>query len=92
MAGAWGSFVATSAKYPPAEPEDPNDTSVALPKGVEVAKSSMVKDREGNDVYGLDQNGESIEKESDKVLAQLRLNGVKSKNWAKTLEIWIRTL
>ncbi|KAK9243327.1 hypothetical protein V1506DRAFT_508583 [Lipomyces tetrasporus] len=37
-AGEWCLFVATSARYPPAEPNDPEELGVVLPNGVPIAK------------------------------------------------------
>ena len=92
MAGEWGLFIATSAKYPPAEPKDSADTGVPLPKGVQAAKSSLVKDGKGNGVYRLDQDGESVENEGDKFLADMRSDGAGKRVWEKTLEVWNRAL
>jgi hypothetical protein len=91
-AGERGLFVATSAKYPPAEPTDREEVGVALPKGVEVAKSSNVKDGKGNGVYRLDNYGESVENECDKVLESYRLDGVGQTIWKETVAVWERAV
>ena len=58
VAGERGLFVATSARYPPAQPKT-SDSGVALPNGVEVAKSSIITEGKGNGVYLLDESDES---------------------------------
>ncbi|KAK9318813.1 hypothetical protein V1517DRAFT_334515 [Lipomyces orientalis] len=91
-AGEWGVFVATSAKYPPAEPKDPHEVGVALPDGVDVAKSSVVTDGKGNGVYRIDNYGESVENECDKILADYRADQVEKKVWEGTKSVWVRAL
>jgi hypothetical protein len=91
-AGEWGLFVVTSAKYPPAEPKDPGEVGVALPDGVGVAKSSVVKDRKGSGVYRLDNYAESVENECDGILASYRLDDVGKVIWEKTIIVWDRAL
>lgn len=91
-AGERGLFVATSAKYPPAKPKDPMYVGVALPKGVQVAKSSVVEEGKGNGVYRLDAYGESVENESDSVLAGYRLDDVGKRVWEHTVAVWDRAL
>ena len=91
-AGERGLFIATSAKYPPAEPKDKEEVGVALPNGVEVAKSSNVKDGKGNGVYRLDNYGESVENECDKVLESYRLEDVGQIVWKETLAVWDKAL
>ena len=91
-AGERGLFVATSAKYPPAEPKYQEEVGVALPNGVDVAKSSNVKDGKGNGVYRLDNYGESVENECDKVLESYRLDDVGQKVWKETVAVWDKAL
>ncbi|KAK9243172.1 hypothetical protein V1506DRAFT_405580 [Lipomyces tetrasporus] len=90
--GEWGVFVATSAKYPPAEPKHPHEVGVALPDGVDVAKSSVVKDGKGNGVYRIDSYGESVENECDRILADYRADQVEKKVWEETMSVWARAL
>lgn len=52
-AGERGVFIATSARYPPALMST-NWTGIAIPEGVNVAKSSVVENGQGNGVYRLD--------------------------------------
>jgi hypothetical protein len=87
-AGEWGLFVATSAKYSPAEPKDPGDVGVAMPSGVETAKSSVMKDGKGNGVYRLDNYAESMENECDSILAAYRLNEAGKEILEKTMMVW----
>jgi len=92
-AGEYGLFEAISAKYPPAEPKNPEEVGVALPKGVTVTKSSVVTNGKGNGVYRLGSNAESsANAKSDKILADLRSEGLDKANWDKTLAIWERAL
>ncbi|KAJ8098997.1 hypothetical protein POJ06DRAFT_269065 [Lipomyces tetrasporus] len=67
-----GSCTTSFWEYPPAEPKDPHEVGVALPDGVDVAKSSVVTDGKGNGVYRIDNYGESVENECDKILADYR--------------------
>ncbi|KAK9482729.1 hypothetical protein V1527DRAFT_475450 [Lipomyces starkeyi] len=89
-AGEWGVFVATSAKYPPAEPKDPHQVGVALPNGVYVAKSTVVKNGKGNGVYRIDNYGEGVENECDRILASYRADEVGKKIWEETMSVWAR--
>ena len=88
-AGERGLFMATSAKYPSAEGKD---AGVELPKGVEVAKSSNVKDGKGNGVYRLDENCESVQNECDEVLEKYRAENVGERIWKETVAVWERAL
>ncbi|KAK9258043.1 hypothetical protein V1519DRAFT_470215 [Lipomyces tetrasporus] len=81
-----------SAKYPPAEPKHPHEVGVALPDGVDVAKSSVVKDGKGNGVYRIDSYGESVENECDRILADYRADQVEKKVWEETMSVWARAL
>jgi len=87
-AGERGLFVATSSRYPPSEPK--GDVGVELPKGVQVAQSSVVKDGKGNGVYRLDQNGESVL--DDSVLAGYRSKGAEKSVWENTEGVWERAI
>ena len=89
MAGEMGLFVATSAKYPASAG---TNAGIELPQGVNVAKSSAVKDGKGNGVYRLDENGESVQNECDQVLEKYREEGVGDKVWKETTAIWDRAL
>lgn len=82
-------FVATSAKYPPAEPKG-DEVVVALPKGVGVAESSIMKNGERNGVYRLDENGESVA--DNAVLASYRQDDVDEKVWEDIEAVWKRAL
>ncbi|KAK9341858.1 hypothetical protein V1522DRAFT_425725 [Lipomyces starkeyi] len=87
-AGERGLFVATSAKYPPVEPKDPQEVGVALPDGVEVAKSSVVKGGKANGVYRIYKDSESVENGADSILEGYRLGQVEKRIWEQTLEVW----
>ena len=89
VAGEIGLFVATSAKYPASERKD---AGIELPKRIDVAKSSDVKDGKGIGVYRLDENGESVQNECDQVLEKYREEGVGDKVWKETTAIWERAL
>jgi len=89
VAGEMGLFVATSAKYPASAG---TNAGIELPQGVNVAKSSAVKDGKGNGVYRLDENGESVQNECDQVLEKYREEGVGDKVWKETTAIWDRAL
>ncbi|TAQ85649.1 hypothetical protein B7494_g6051 [Chlorociboria aeruginascens] len=86
-AGERGLFLATSARFPSAEPKE---VGVELPDGVEVAKSSVVKDGKGNGVYRLDQNDESVP--DGDVLPNYRAKNVGQTVWKETLATWRRSL
>ncbi|KAK9490970.1 hypothetical protein V1508DRAFT_233127 [Lipomyces doorenjongii] len=88
-AGEWGVFVATSAKYPPAEKQD---VGVALSKGVRVAKSTVESTGKGNGVYRLDNYGESVNNECDSILAGYRSDQLGKKVWEETMSVWEKAL
>ncbi|KAJ8098048.1 hypothetical protein POJ06DRAFT_285874 [Lipomyces tetrasporus] len=85
-AGEWCLFLATSAKYPPAEPNDPEELGVVMPDGVAIAKSS-VSDDKCNGVYRLDNYGESVQNECDSILAGYRSDEVGKTIWEETLAV-----
>ena len=73
-----GVFIATSARYPPAQPKA-RVVGVALPTGVEVATSSVVTDGKGNGVYLLNEKDESSS--GAPVMVGYRLDGSSKKVW-----------
>ncbi|KAK9327616.1 hypothetical protein V1520DRAFT_365253 [Lipomyces starkeyi] len=77
-AGEWSVFIATSAKYPPAETKQ-KDVGVALPKGAPIATSTVVKDGLGNGVYRLDNYGETVKNKGDTILENYRSNQTRKK-------------
>jgi hypothetical protein len=91
VAGERGLFVATSARYPPAQPKSEN-VGVALPKanGVEVAKASVVVDGKGNGVYLLNQNDESAP--DAPVMIGYRQEDKGKLVWESTMGVWERAL
>ena len=88
-AGERGVFIATSARYPPANPKT-DSVGVPLLQGVQVAESSMVKDGEGNGVYRLGADDESAPDSA--VLAGYRLDNVGRTVWEETQAVWDRAL
>jgi hypothetical protein len=87
VAGERGLFLATSARYPPTEPEAPG---VPLPSGVEVAKSTIVTDGHGNGVYTLDENDDPTPDSS--VMPGYRADGTGKIVWQETLNVWDRAI
>jgi len=89
-AGERGLFIATSARYPPAEPKTAS-LGVPLPKGVSVARSSVVgEDGKGNGVYRLGPDDESAP--DGTVLPAYRAEGAGKIVWESTLAVWERAL
>ena len=88
-AGERGLFLATSARYPPAKPKT-DYVGTALPKGVEVAQSSVVKDGQGNGMYRLGETDDSAP-DTD-VLPGYRLDNVGQRVWEDTQAVWDRAL
>jgi len=89
VAGERGLFIATSGRYPPAQPKK-ETSGVALPKGVEVAKSSIVTEGKGNGVYTLDENDESTP--DAPVMIGYRQEGKGTIVWEETQAVWDRAL
>lgn len=89
VAGERGLFVATSARYPPAQPKA-EISGVALPKGVDVAKSSIVTEGKGNGVYLLDENDESTP--DAPVMPGYRQESKGKIVWEDTQAVWDRAL
>lgn len=89
VAGERGLFVASSARYPPAQPKT-EVWGVALPEGIQIAKSSVVTDGKGNGVYILDENDEST---PDAPVMPSYRQEVKGKVvWEDTQVVWDRAL
>jgi hypothetical protein len=63
---------------------------VALPKGVEIAKSSIVTEGKGNGVYTLDENDESTP--NSPVMPGYRQDGKGTVVWEDTQAVWDRAL
>lgn len=89
VVGERGLFVATSARYPPAQPKTGN-LGVALPKGVEVAKASVITDGKGNGVYLLDKNDDSTR--DAPVMPRYREEGKSKVVLESTISVWERAL
>lgn len=89
VAGERGLFVATSGRYPPAQPKA-DFSAVALPAGVEVAKASIVTEGKGNGVYLLDENDESAP--DAPVMPGYRQDGKGKLVWEDTQAVWDRAL
>lgn len=77
-------FLATSAKYPPAMPKG-GEAGVDPPKGVGVAKGSVVKNG-GAFVSILDENGESAADWT--VLAGYEQDKVEERIWENIEAVW----
>ncbi|MCJ1391815.1 hypothetical protein MMC18_004682 [Xylographa bjoerkii] len=82
-------FIATSARYPPAEVKG-DGFMVAVPTGVTVAKSSYEKDGKGSGVYRLNQHGESAP--DTPVLADYSKQEAGKTIWESTEGVWTRAL
>ncbi|MCJ1380417.1 hypothetical protein MMC17_003520 [Xylographa soralifera] len=82
-------FIATSARYPPAEVKE-EGFMVALPKGVEVAKSSIETGGKGNGVYRLDNYGESAP--DTPLMQDYRKQDAGKTVWESTQAVWERAL
>jgi hypothetical protein len=89
VAGERGLFIATAARYPPAEPKM-EALGVALPKGVQIAKSSVMTDGKGNGVYTLDENDESTA--NAPVMPGYRQEDKGRVVWEDTQAVWDRAL
>ncbi|KAG0648358.1 Oxidoreductase andH [Hyphodiscus hymeniophilus] len=87
VAGERGLFLATSARYPPAQPKT-DLSGVALPKGVEVSKASIVMDGKGNGVYLLNESDESGP--DAPIMPKYRAEGKSKVVWEST--VWERAL
>jgi hypothetical protein len=87
VAGERGLFLASSARYPPAQPDAPG---VALPPGVEVAKSTIVTGGKGNGVYTLDENDNATPDSS--VMPGYREGGIGKTVWEETQAVWDRAI
>ncbi|MCJ1420425.1 hypothetical protein MMC32_006782 [Xylographa parallela] len=84
-------FMATSARFPPAEGMGEGEGFVvAMPKGVAVAKSSVEEGGKGNGVYRLNNAGESAP--DSPVLADYRKQGAGKTVWESTQGVWERAL
>ncbi len=88
-AGERGVFLATSARYPPAKPKT-EYVGQALPAGVHVAQSSIVKDGEGNGVYRVGAEDDSADESP--ALINYRAEDVGKTIWEETQAVWDRAL
>lgn len=88
VAGERCLFLATSARFPPSQQDV--SPGVALPEGVEVAKSTIVTDGKGNGVYTLDENDETTPDAPAMVL--YRNDGTGRIVWEKTQAVWDRAI
>ncbi|KAF7955516.1 uncharacterized protein EAE97_000775 [Botrytis byssoidea] len=86
-AGERGLFLATSAKYPPAEIREGASSGVKLPAGVEISRSLAV-DRHGssNGVYRLTADDESAP--DGDILPDYRKNNAGRVVWESTMRFW----
>ena len=73
-------FFATSAKYPPANPN--GVSGVALTDGITVAKG--IDGENGSGVYSLTSDGESTGPKVEKLLSDMRKSGVVDQLWQHT--------
>ena len=88
-AGERGLFIATSARYPPSKPKT-GSVGVELPKGLELASASVVKDGVGNGVYRLGPLDDSAP--DGDVLPGYRLDNVEKSVWESTQAVWERAI
>lgn len=88
-AGERGMFLATSSRYPPAEPKS-EFVGTLLPTGVTVAESSVVKDGKGNGVYRLGALDESAA--ASPVLEGYRAEGADKLVWNSMSSVFERAL
>ncbi|KAF4628790.1 hypothetical protein G7Y89_g9365 [Cudoniella acicularis] len=88
-AGERGLFLATSSRYPSAKPNT-ESTGAPLPKGVEVAMSSIVKGGQGNGVYRLGPLDESAD--DTPALIGYRLENSGKTVWEETQAVFDRAL
>jgi hypothetical protein len=88
-AGERGLFLATSARFPPAEPKS-EFSGTELPKGVSVAESSVVKDGKGNGVYRLGALDETAGPSA--VLDGYRADGTDKLVWESVQSVFDRAL
>jgi len=88
-AGERGLFLATSARYPPSKPKG-EFVGTPLPKGVEVAKSSVEVDGVPNGVYRLGRKDDSAPEAE--ILPVYRKDGTETIVWEETLKVWERAL
>ncbi|KAM3071927.1 hypothetical protein ACMFMG_008392 [Clarireedia jacksonii] len=87
-AGERGLFIATSARYPPANGAK---ATVELPDGVQVAKPSVIDvEGKGNGVYRLGPDDETAP--DGDVLPAYRKENAGAKVWESTLAVWERAL
>ena len=89
IAGERGLFIATSARYPPAQPKT-EAVGVALPKGVGFAKASIVTAGKGNGVYLLNQNDDSAPDAT--IMPGYRDEGKGKVVWESTMGVWEKAL
>jgi len=82
-------FLASSAMFPPASGGlRGRRDGVPLPEGVEVAKGSDGKN--GSGVYSVTNSGETAPSKVEKVLADMRREGMVEKVWANVEEEFLR--
>lgn len=90
-AGERGLFLATSARYPPAEPKGGTSSGVELPAGVEVARGSVVGGNgKSNGVYRVQADDETAP--DGDVLPGYRKENAGKTIWESTVGVWERAL
>jgi hypothetical protein len=82
-------YLATSARYPPADSRG-KGVGVALSPGNKLAKSSVETDGKGNGVYRLNADGESAPESS--VLVKYREEGAPKRVWEHAQALWKRAV
>lgn len=90
VAGERALFLITSSRYPPAEPRE-GRFGVPLPAGMQVAKSSIIKDGRGNGVYRLGELDDSAIDSGEENL-EWRSGDASKIVWESTLATWERAL
>jgi len=84
-------FLGTSAKYPPAQPTGESRGGWAkVPKGMEVARATVMRDGKGNGVYRISRDGESIGE--NKALETCREEGLGKLVRENEEKVWERAI
>jgi hypothetical protein len=86
-AGERGLFLATSARYPPGQPDAPG---VPLPEGVDIAESSIITDGKRNGVYVLGETDDTAP--ATPAILKYRADGSSVIVRDETIKVWGRAL
>jgi hypothetical protein len=80
-------FLATSARYPPAEGGD-TGSGVSLDDGIAVARG--INGTQGSGLYSVDWDGESASPKMESLLEEYRKEGMEDKVWKYIQEDYLR--